>query len=53
MAVDKTKHTSILVNFPDQILEDIETYQFDNRIQNRTQTIIRLIEKGLEKEESE
>lgn len=53
MAIDKTKYISVLVNFPDQLLEKVETYQFDNRIQNRTQSILQLVEKGLEKEQSE
>ena len=53
MAVDPTKYTSVLVNFPDKVLEQVETYQFDNRIKNRTQAIIKLVEKGLEKEQSE
>lgn len=53
MAIDKNKRTSVLVNFPDHILEQVESYQFNNRIQNRTQTILQLVEKGLEKEQSE
>ena len=53
MAIDKEKHTGVLVNFPDELLEKVESYWHDNRIKNRTQAILELIEKGLEKEQSE
>ncbi len=53
MAIDKTKYTPVLVNFPDHVLEEIETYQFENRIKSRTKAIIELIENGLEKEQSD
>lgn len=53
MAIDKEKYTSVLVNFPDHILEKVEDYQFSNRIKNRTQAILKLVENGLEKEHSE
>jgi metal-responsive CopG/Arc/MetJ family transcriptional regulator len=53
MAVDKEKNTQILVTFPNEMLDDIEDYQFENRIKNRNETIRQLIEKGLKKEHSE
>lgn len=53
MAIDKSKNTQILVTFPNDILEKIEDYRFSNRIGNRTKAILELIEKGLEKEQSD
>lgn len=49
---EKTEITKILVSFPNDLVEDIETYRFDNRIPNRTQAILELIKNGLEKEGS-
>lgn len=53
MAIDKSKYTPVLVNFPDHVLEKVETYQFENRIKSRTKAIIELTEKALEKEQSD
>lgn len=53
MAIDKEKYTSVLVNFPDTVLEKVEDYQFENRFKSRTQAIIHLVEKGLEQNEKE
>lgn len=53
MAIDKEKHTQILVTFPKEMLKDIEDFQFKNRVKNRNEAIRQLIEKGLEKEHSD
>lgn len=48
MAIDKEKNTQVLVTIPNEMLQKIEDYQFDNRIKNRSEAIRTLIEKGLE-----
>lgn len=53
MAVDKDKNTQILVTMPWELKEEIEDYQFENRIPNRTAAILDIIEKGLAKENKE
>ena len=53
MAVDKDKNTQILVTMPWELKEEIEDYQFENRIPNRTAAILDLIENGLAKENKE
>jgi len=50
MAIDKTKNTQVLVTIPNEDLEKIEDYQFNNRIKSRTEAIRILINKGLEEE---
>lgn len=50
MAIDKDKNTQVLVTIPNEMLQKIEDYQFDNRIKNRSEAIRVLIEKGLESE---
>ncbi|HCG4535547.1 TPA: hypothetical protein NJY08_004391 [Salmonella enterica subsp. enterica serovar Typhi str. AG3] len=50
MAIDKDKNTQVLVTIPNEMLEKIEDFQFENRIKNRSEAIRILIEKGLEKE---
>lgn len=53
MAVDKEKHTQILVTFPNEMVEEIEKYWHDNKLKNRSETIRELVLKGLEKEPTE
>jgi len=48
MVVDKTKNTQVLVTFPNELLEKVEDYRFENRIENRSEAIRELIRKGLE-----
>ncbi len=48
-----TKYTPLSLSLSPEELEQIETYQHDNRIKNRTQAILKLVEKGIEKEQSE
>jgi metal-responsive CopG/Arc/MetJ family transcriptional regulator len=48
--IDKDKNTQVLVTIPLEMLEQIEDYQFENRIKNRSEAIRILISKGLEKE---
>jgi len=49
--INKDKNTQVLVTISREMLEEIENYQFDNRIKSRTEAIRILIQKGLEKEE--
>lgn len=53
MSNEKNEITKILVSFPNELIENIETYRFENRIPNRTQAILELIKFGLEKERAE
>lgn len=48
--INKEKNTQVLVTISREMLEQIENYQFENRVKNRTETIRLLIKKGLEKE---
>mgnify|MGYP001393497864 CR=1 FL=1 len=48
MAIDKTKNTQVLVTIPNELLQEIEDYQFENRFKNRNEAIRDLIKKGLE-----
>lgn len=45
--------TKVLISFPDELLKRIEDYRFENRVNNRTQAVLDLIIKGLEKEQTE
>lgn len=47
MAIDKEINTQILLTMSHILKEEIEDYQFKNRIPSRTAAIIELIEKGL------
>ena len=38
----------ILINIPDELLQLIEDYRFNNRLNTRTEAILSLIKKGLE-----
>lgn len=53
MAIDRDKNTQILVTMPWELKEEIEDYQFKNRIPNRTAAILELIEKGIVKDNKE
>lgn len=53
MAVDKTKNTQVLVTFPIEMLELIEKHWHDNLLKNRNEAIRDLVQKGLEKEQSD
>ncbi|BDH62133.1 hypothetical protein MTP04_22630 [Lysinibacillus sp. PLM2] len=46
--INKDKNTQVLLTLPHEMLEQIENFQFENRIKNRTEAIRILIEKGLE-----
>jgi metal-responsive CopG/Arc/MetJ family transcriptional regulator len=50
LAVDKTKHTQILVTFPNELVEEIENYWHDNRIKNRNEAIRELVQIALKKD---
>lgn len=50
MAKKKENHTKILVNLPNDILEKIEDYKFENRYADRNETIEQLLKKALEME---
>jgi metal-responsive CopG/Arc/MetJ family transcriptional regulator len=47
LAIDKDKNTQVLVTFPNELLEAIETYWHDNKLKNRNETIRELVLKGL------
>jgi metal-responsive CopG/Arc/MetJ family transcriptional regulator len=47
LAVDKEKNTQVLVTFPNEILEAIETYWHENKLKNRNEAIRELVQKGL------
>jgi metal-responsive CopG/Arc/MetJ family transcriptional regulator len=53
LAIDKSKNTQVLVTFPNEVLEQIENYWYEKRLKNRNEAIRELIQKGLEKEQSE
>lgn len=48
MVVNKDKNTQILITISNEKLAEIEDFQFNNRIKNRTEAIRQLIDKGLE-----
>lgn len=47
MAVDKTKHTQVLVTFPIEMLEQIEAYWHKNKLKSRNEAIRQLVAEGL------
>lgn len=49
MAIDKEKNTQVLLTVSNELLKEIEDYQFNNRIPSRSEAIRLLIKKGLEK----
>ena len=49
MAIDKGKNTQVLLTVSNDLLKQIEDFQFSNRIKNRSEAIRILIEKGLVK----
>ena len=51
MAIDKTKNTQILVTFPNDMVEKIEEFQFENRYKNRNEAIRALVKKSLDNDE--
>lgn len=53
MAVDKEKHTQILVTFPNEMMAEIERYWHERRIKNRSEAIRELVQIALRKELSE
>ncbi|WP_342471658.1 hypothetical protein MHH70_12640 [Metasolibacillus sp. FSL H7-0170] len=48
MAINKDKNTQILITISNEKLAEIDDFQFNNRIKNRTEAIRQLIAKGLE-----
>lgn len=48
MAIDKSKNTQVLLTIPNEKIAEIEEFQFNNRVKNRSEAIRQLIEKGLE-----
>lgn len=51
MAVDKDKHTQILVTFPKDMVGAIEDHWHTQKFKNRNEAIRDLIAKGLNKKE--
>lgn len=48
--IDKSKNTQVIINIPNELMEQIITYRFDHRIPSMTKTIRDLVKKGLEHE---
>lgn len=48
MAVDKEKHTQILVTFPNEMVEEIEAFWHGEKIKNRSEAIRELVVRGLQ-----
>ncbi len=53
MAVDKEKNMQVLVTFPKEMIKEVEDYWHQNNLPNRNEAIRVLVQKGLEKEQSE
>ena len=49
MSIDKDKNTQVLLTIPKELLEQVEDYQFKNRMPSRSEALRELIRKGLEK----
>lgn len=45
--MDKKTSNQVLLNLPSALLKKVEDYQFDNRINSRSEAIRILIKKGL------
>ena len=50
LPVDKGKNTQILVTFPNELLEKIETYWHEKQLMNRNEAIRELVTKGLDQD---
>lgn len=50
MAIDKEKNVQVLITIPLELLKEIEAYWHENKINNRTEAIRKLIISGLEKD---
>lgn len=53
MAVDKTKNEQLLITIPNELLHQIESYWYDERVKNRSEAIRQLIRIGLDQYEDE
>lgn len=53
MAIDSEKNLQLLVTMPKKLKEEIEDYQFKNRISSRTAAILELLRKGLNQDNKE
>lgn len=49
MAVDKNKNKQILVTIPNELLEQVEAYWHEKKLQNRNEAIRELVQLGLQK----
>ena len=50
LPVDKDKNTQVLVTFPNELLERIETYWHEKQLMNRNEAIRELVTKGLDQD---
>ncbi|WP_193550792.1 ribbon-helix-helix domain-containing protein [Salicibibacter kimchii] len=48
MAVDKNKNKQVLVTFPDEMLEEIESFWYEQKFMNRNETIRALVQYALD-----
>lgn len=53
VAVDDKTKTRVLVNFPRELLAEVDDYWHERRLPNRNEGIRQLIQKGLDKEKAE
>ena len=49
MSIDKDKNTQVLLTISKELLDQVEDYQFKNRIPSRSEALRELLKKGLEK----
>lgn len=49
MSIDKDKNTQVLLTISKELLDQVEDYQFKNRIPSRSEALRELLRKGLEK----
>lgn len=49
MSIDKDKNTQVLLTISKELLDQVEDFQFNNRIASRSEALRELIRRGLEK----
>lgn len=49
MSIDKDKNTQVLLTISKELLDQVEDFQFKNRIASRSEALRELIRRGLEK----
>lgn len=49
MSIDKDKNAQVLLTISKELLDQVEDFQFSNRIASRSEALRELIRRGLEK----